>query len=340
MEAPILLKTVPVENNNEWKAVVAQYKEPEFWRAVWQLFNTLGPYLLLWFLIYLSLQISWLLTIPLSVLAAGLLTRIFIIFHDCGHGSFFKSPRANAFFGFVTGMLTFTPYYYWRWQHALHHKSSGDLDGRGIGDIWTLTVREYLELSSGKRLAYRLVRNPVVLFVLAPFFLLLFKQRFSMKAAPRRERYSVWWINLAIIAISVSLSLIYGWLPYLIIQLAIPGISGSAGIWLFYVQHQFEGVYWERREKWDFTAAALQGSSYYKLPKILQWFSGNIGFHHIHHLSPRIPNYKLEKCHRSKPMFQELNPITVKSSLRSLKFRLWDESAKKIVVFRLLIKHA
>lgn len=334
MKASILSEAKPAESTNQWKTAVAPYKEPEFWRSVWQLCNTLGPYLLLWVLIYLSLQVSWLLAIPLSLLAAGFLVRAFIIFHDCGHGAFLKSPRANAFFGFVTGVLTFTPYYHWRWQHALHHKNSGNLDGRGAGDVWTLTVQEYMAASTWKRFAYRLGRSPVVLFVIAPFFLFIFKHRFSMKTAGRRERHSVWWTNLAIIGVGIPLSLIYGLVPYLIIQISIIGISGLAGIWLFYVQHQFEGTYWERRETWDFTAAALKGSSYYKLPKILQWFSGNIGFHHIHHLSSLIPNYKLEECHRTNPMFQNLKPVTIISSLKSLKLRLWDESSKKLVGFQ------
>jgi len=263
--------------------------------------------------------------------AAGFLVRVFIIFHDCGHGSFFKSRRANDAWGFIAGVLTFTPYFHWRWEHALHHSTSGDLDRRGVGDVWTLTVQEYLESSRWKRFAYRLARNPFVLFVLAPLFLFVIRERFPSPGAPRRERNSVYLTNLAILGLAGTLSCIFGLKAYLLLQLTITLVAGSAGIWLFYVQHQFEGVYWERGEEWDYAKAALQGSSFYKLPKILQWFSGNIGFHHIHHLSPRIPNYHLEKCHRAEPLFQTVQPITLFSSFKSFTFRLWDEQRRKLV---------
>jgi omega-6 fatty acid desaturase (delta-12 desaturase) len=321
-----------------WKAILARYQKPSFWRASWQIVNTIGSYAALWYLMYLSLRVSWWIALPLAVLAGGLLVRTFIIFHDCGHGSFFKSRFANAFWGFISGMLTFTPYYHWRWEHSLHHGAAGDLDRRGVGDIWTLTVQEYLESSRWKRFAYRLARNPIVLFVIAPLALFVFWQRVPSPRANRRERQSVWWMNLAILGMAAALSAVFGIVPYLVIQSTAMVVAGSAGVWLFYVQHQFEDVYWERGEDWDYTAAALRGSSFYKLPRILQWFSGNIGFHHIHHLSPRIPNYYLEKCHRSDPMFQDVKPVTLFSSLKSFTFRLWDESAKKLVGFRHLKK--
>jgi omega-6 fatty acid desaturase (delta-12 desaturase) len=197
--------------------------------------------------------------------------------------------------------------------------------------VWTLTVQEYLEATRWKRLAYRLARNPFVLFVLAPLFLFLVKQRFPSPKARRSERQSVHLTNLVVLALAAGLCFVMGWKAYLFIQLAIMLPAGVAGVWLFYVQHQFEGVYWERREKWDYLAAALQGSSFYKLPKVLQWFSGNIGFHHIHHLSPRIPNYNLEKCHRAEPLFQTVKPIGFWASFRSLSFRLWDEKRRQLV---------
>ena len=315
----------------EWKKIVARYQKPSVGRGVWQIVNTVVPYITLWYLMYLSLSVSWWLTIPLAVLAGGFLVRTFIIFHDCGHGSFFKSALANHIVGAVTGVLTFTPYYYWRWQHAIHHSTSGDLDRRGMGDVWTLTVQEYLDASRWKKFAYRLARNPFVLFVLAPLFLFLLMQRVPMPKAPVRERYSVYWTNLAIGAIAAGTIYFFGLTSYLIIQLTVLMVAGSAGVWLFYVQHQFEGVYWERSEDWDYATAALQGSSFYKLPKVLQWFSGNIGFHHIHHLSPRIPNYHLEKCHQAEPLFQTVKPVTLLSSLKSFTFRLWDEQRRKLV---------
>lgn len=322
----------------KWKEIVAKYRKPNRWRANWQILNTVGVYIGLWYLMYLSLSISWWLTIPLAVLAGGLLIRAFIIFHDCGHGSFFKSRRANAFWGFITGVLTFTPYYHWRWEHAIHHATTGDLNHRGVGDIWTLTVKEYLESSRWKKFSYRLIRNPFVLFVLGPLFLLLIRQRFPNPGAKPREKRSVWIMNLTIFGVAAGLISIYGFLPWLIIQLTATAVAGTCGVWLFYIQHQFEDAYWERNEEWDYTDAAMKGSSFYKLPKVLQWFSGNIGFHHIHHLSPRIPNYNLERCHRSDPMFTEVEAMTIFGSLKTVTYRLWDEEAKKLISFRRLRK--
>jgi omega-6 fatty acid desaturase (delta-12 desaturase) len=283
---------------------------------------------------YLSLSWSWWITLALAVLAGLFLIRIFIIFHDCGHGSFFKSPLTNDIVGFITGVLTLTPYYHWRWEHSIHHASAGALDRRGTGDVWTMTVEEYLKSSRWKRFAYRLARNPFVLFGIAPIYLFVIAQRFPAAKAHPRERWSVRWMNLAILGVAAALSSAFGIVAYVLIHLIIVMVGGGLGIWMFYVQHQFEDVYWERDENWDFTAAALKGSSFYKLPKVLQWFSGNIGFHHIHHLSSRIPNYNLERCHKSDPMFQHIKPITLFSSLKSLTFRLWDEQRGKLVGFR------
>jgi len=316
-----------------WRKIVEKYQQPSTTRAIWQLINTLVPYVLLWYLMYLTREVSLWLTIPLAVLAGAFLVRVFIIFHDCGHGSYFKSRKANDVVGFLAGVLTFTPYYHWRWEHAIHHSSAGHLDKRGIGDVWTMTVQEYLESSRWRRFAYRLARNPLVLFVLAPLFLFVIRQRFASAHADQRERHSVWLMNLAIFCMATLLSWVFGVIAYLIIQLTVIMVAGAAGVWLFYVQHKFEDVYWERGDNWSYTAAALQGSSFYKLPKVLQWFSGNIGFHHIHHLSARIPNYNLQKCHESDPLFQQIKPTTLGSSLRSLTLRLWDEQSKKLVGF-------
>jgi omega-6 fatty acid desaturase (delta-12 desaturase) len=326
--------SAPTETHTDpavWKEIVVRYQKPAIWRGLWQLINTMGPYAALWVLMYFSRSVSWWLTVPLALLAGGFLVRVFIIFHDCGHGSFFKSRRANDVLGFICGVLAFTPYFHWRWEHALHHSTAGDLDRRGKGDVWTLTVQEYLESSRWKRFSYRLARNPIVLFVLAPLFLFLIRERFPSSGAEARERHSVYWTNLAILGVAGGMSWIFGIKSYVLIQLMIMMVAGSAGVWLFYVQHQFEGVYWERADDWDYTKAALQGSSFYKLPKVLQWFSGNIGFHHIHHLSPRIPNYHLEKCHKAEPLFQTVKPITLFSSLKSFTFRLWDEQRRKLV---------
>ena len=321
-----------------WKQIVLQYQKPSRWRALWQIVDTIVPYALIWFLMYLSLLVSWWLVLPLALLAGMFLVRVFIIFHDCGHGSYFKSRKANDVVGFVTGLLTLTPFYQWRWDHAIHHATSGHLDKRGTGDLWTLTVQEYLESSRWKRFAYRMARNPVVLFVIAPLVVMVIKQRFPSHNADKRERLSVYWMNVAILGMAAGLSLLFGFLPYLLIQLTVLAVAGSIGFWLFYVQHQFEGVYWERAEQWDYAAAALKGSSFYKLPKILQWFSGNIGYHHIHHLSARIPNYNLERCHKAHLMFQQVKPLTLSASFRTLALRLWDEQHKKLVGFRHLKK--
>ncbi|MDZ4774531.1 MAG: fatty acid desaturase [Planctomycetota bacterium] len=319
-----------------WRELVAEHQVPSAKRATWQLFNTLGSYAAVWYLIYLSASVSWWLALPLACFAGALMVRSFILFHDCCHGSFFESKLANDIVGFTIGVLTFTPYTHWRWEHALHHATAGNLDRRGVGDLWTLTVREYLEASRWKRFAYRLARNPFVLFVLAPLAMFIVVQRFPARKANARDRRSVWLTNLAIVCVGFGMSLAFGFVPYLILQLTAMAVGGAAGIWLFYVQHQFEDAYWENTESWDFTAAALKGSSFYKLPKVLQWLSGNIGFHHIHHLSTKIPNYNLERCHHSDPLFQRVKAITLLGSSKTLRLRLWDESSRKLIGFRKL----
>ena len=320
-----------MQDKSAWKDALARYQRASPKRALWQLTNTFGPYLLLWYAMYRVLEISIWLTVPLAIVSSAFLVRIFIIFHDCTHGSYFRSRRANEILGFIAGVLTFTPYQQWQWEHAMHHGSAGDLDRRGTGDIWTMTVAEYLSAAPRRQLAYRLTRNPLVLFVLAPLFVFVIKQRFASPKADKRRRRSILHLNLVLLGTTVLLCSIFGVLPYLLIQSITMTIAGGVGLWLFYVQHQFDGVYWERGDNWDYTTAALRGSSYYKLPRVLQWLSGNIGFHHIHHLSPRIPNYNLQRCHESDRLFQEVTPVTLTSSLRSLRFRFWDEQGRKLV---------
>jgi len=315
------------------RSVLIRFQKPSTTRALWQFGNTVVPYVALWVVMYHALQISLWLAIPLAMLAGALLVRVFIFFHDCGHGSFFKSHWANAVFGFICGVLTFTPFYHWRWQHAIHHGTSGKLDQRGVGDIWTMTVQEYLESTRWKRFSYRFQRNPFVLFVIAPLYIFLIRQRFASSDASPRERQSVWLMNLALLCVAVLMSWLFGLWNYLLLQVIAWMVAGASGIWLFYIQHQFEDAYWERDEQWDYTAAALRGSSYYQLPRVLQWLSGNIGFHHIHHLSSNIPNYNLERCHRADPIFQQVKPITLFTSFKTLRYRLWDEAARKLVSF-------
>ncbi len=316
-----------------WKEMAARYQRPAHGRALWQVLNTLVPYLALWWVMDRCLAVSFWCALPVAVLAGAFLVRLFIIFHDCAHGSFFKARWANELLGNLTGVICFTPFYRWRWEHAVHHASSGDLDRRGIGDIWTMTLKEYLAASRRKRLAYRLARNPFVLFVLAPLFLFLVVERIPTGKEGLRERVSVYGTDLGLALALGGMSWAMGWKAFIPLQLIVIMIAGSAGVWLFYVQHQFEDSYWERSEEWDFEKAALEGSSYYKLPRILQWFSGNIGFHHIHHLSPRIPNYRLEECHRAEPLFNAVKPITLWGSLKSLNYRLWDEQSRRLVGF-------
>jgi acyl-lipid omega-6 desaturase (Delta-12 desaturase) len=319
------------QSPKDWRKAVAPYAEPDVKKSSWQIINSFVPYIVLLVVMYWSLEVSYWLTLALSIFGAGFLMRIFIIFHDCGHGSFFTSNKANAFWGFITGVITLTPYYYWRRDHAIHHATVSDLDRRGIGDVKTLTVQEYVSLSAWQKLAYRFYRNPLILFVFGPAVVFLLIHRFARKDAGHRERMSVYWTNLALLAVFAAIHFTIGLPAFLLVHGPVWLISFSAGVWLFYVQHQFEGTYWEHHKDWDYVTAALKGSSFYKLPKILQWFSGNIGYHHIHHLSPRIPNYNLEQCHNENLMFQDIQPITLFSSLKSLRFRLWDEEKCLVV---------
>ncbi len=321
-----------------WKTLVDNYQTSHTWKSIWQLSNSLFSYIALGYLMYLSLSVGYWLTLLLAIPAAGFIVRIFIIQHDCGHGSFFGSKKVNDAIGMLFSLITFVPYHYWKKGHAIHHANAGKLDHRGIGDINTLTVAEYRELSRWGKVKYRLYRNPFILFTIAPFLLFVFVYRFpnSRDKSLKRIESTVYWTNLALAILIGGLIWLVGWEAYLLIQIPVTLIASSAGTWLFYVQHQFEDAYWASAEHWDYAQAALQGSSYYKLPKILQWFTGNIGFHHIHHLSPSIPNYLLEKCHKENPEFQDTVILTLRSSLRSIFLTLWYEEEKKLVSFRYL----
>ncbi len=331
--ATILPERQP-HKNTHWRQIVAKYERADVARSLWQVCNSFVPFIALWYLAYRSLAISFWLSLACSTLAAGFLLRIFIIFHDCTHGSFFKSQRWNHIVGSIAGVLTWTPYYYWRWTHSVHHATAGNLDKRGMGDVWTITVQEYLAFSPLKRLGYRLYRHPIVLFILGPVFLFVLWNRFSTdKDAGKRERYSVYGTNVALAVISAVLIYAVGWKAFLLVEAPLFTLAAVAGVWLFYVQHQFEDTYWAHGEEWDYVKAALHGSSFYQLPKVLQWFTGNIGYHHVHHLSPRIPNYKLEQAHEENALFQDVPSITLWSSLKAISYRMWDEGRKKLVGF-------
>ncbi len=319
-----------------WYQTIRKYETPSLRGAIWQLVNTFIPYMFLWYLMYRTIQAGypyWV-TLVLAVPAAGLLGRIFIFFHDCVHSSFFASRRANTILGNVCGILTFTAYADWRRVHGLHHAATGDLDRRGTGDIRMLTVDEYMEASKLKRLRYRLFRNPLVMFLMGPVYQFLIFHRFSHKGAGKKERYSVHFTNLAILVIILAANSTVGLAIYAQIQLPVLLICGAMAVWVFYIQHQFEGVYWARHSDWDPIRVGLEGSSYYKLPKVLQWLTGNIGFHHVHHIRPRIPNYNLQQCHDETPALQGVEPLTIRKSLRSVFLKLWDEKQNKIVGFK------
>ncbi|NOU92470.1 fatty acid desaturase [Paenibacillus sp. LMG 31456] len=313
---------------------VAPYEKSITKSSVRQILNTIPPLILLWVAAYLSLSVSYWLSLAFSIIASGFVIRTFIIFHDCCHQSFFKNRLANEILGTVTGVITMFPYHQWKNAHSIHHATSSNLDKRGIGDIWMLTVDEYIALPLWSRIAYRLYRNPLSMIIVGPIYTFLIAQRFNVKGARRPERINTWITNICIVALYSLLCWAIGWQTFLLIQGPIFWISGALGIWLFYVQHQFEDSYFENEEEWSYVKAAVEGSSYYKLPKVLQWITGNIGFHHVHHLNPRVPNYHLEEAHNAVPPLQQVTTITIATSLKSLQFRLWDEENKAFVGFK------
>ena len=321
-------------NQPSWREVILKYAQPSLRSSLWQFTNSLIPYFGLLFLMYLSLQVSYFLTLFLSVFAAAFMVRLFIIFHDCGHGSFFKSSKLNYSTGVFLGILTFTPYGKWHRAHKIHHATVGNLDKRGTGDVWVLTVDEFKNINKWKRRFYRVYRNPLIMFLIGSPLIFLGLNRLTNRHLNRNERLNVYFTNFALLLIVITMYFTIGLKAYLMIQLPVIVIGSVMGVWLFYVQHQFEGVHWYRQEEWDYKTVALQGSSFYKLPKILQWFSGNIGFHHIHHLSPKIPNYKLAKCHRENEIFSEISPITLWASLKTMKLRLWNEQNRRLIGFK------
>ncbi|MDQ0225651.1 Delta(5) desaturase DesA [Metabacillus niabensis] len=325
-----------IQSTKQLRKQVAPYEKANTKASIKQLINTLGPYFLLWFLAYQSLSISYFLTLGISVIAAGFLVRVFIIFHDCCHYSFFKNRNANKILGTITGVLTLFPYSQWQHDHSIHHATSSNLDKRGTGDIWVLTVDEYLAAPLWRKIAYRIYRNPFVMFGLGPIYVFLIMNRFNKKGAKKKERLNTYLTNFLIVFVAVLLSWLIGFESFLLVQAPIFLISGTLGIWLFYVQHTFEDSYFEENDEWSYVKAAVEGSSYYKLPKLLQWLTGNIGYHHVHHLSPRVPNYKLEDVHNNTEPLQNVPTITLLTSLKSLKFRLWDTRNKKFVGYNVI----
>ena len=323
-----------------WREALAPYAVPHLGRSLLDIATSVVPYLALSVLMYLSLDVSYLLTLALAIPAAGFLVRTFIVFHDCTHGSFLRSKRANAWLGTALGLLTFSTFACWRHNHAVHHATAGDLDRRGVGDLPTITVAEYQARSWRGRLAYRLFRNPLVMFGVGPIFALVVQPRVVPRSARPRIKRSVIATNIALVALVGTLCWLIGWRDYLLVQLPTVMLAGAAGIWLFYVQHQFEDVYWESTARWSYADAALRGSSYLKLPKVLQFFSGNIGLHHVHHLSARIPNYNLQRAHDENPIFHDVPTLSLTDGLRAMRLKLYDEERRRMVTFAQARKHA
>ena len=322
------------EKTKQLRKDVAPFAKSETKISILQMINTIGPLLLFWALAYGLYPVSPWISVGCAVIAAGFVIRTFIIFHDCTHGSFFKSKKANDTVGFFTGVLTSFPYAKWKREHTIHHATSSNLDKRGIGDIDMLTVDEYLEKSKLGRLGYRLYRNPLVMFGLGPIFLVVVANRMNRSDAKPKERMNTYLTNIVLVGIFALLIWGFGWQTFLVVHGVTMFIAGSLGIWLFYIQHTYEDSYFEYESEWDYVKAAVEGSSYYKLPKLLQWITGNIGFHHVHHLSPRIPNYRLEDAHENVKPLQQATTITLVTSLESLRYKLYDPENQKFVTFK------
>lgn len=319
------------------RKLCASFARPLRGRAIWQLINTAVPFVLLWAFMAQTVLWGWnyawtvLLAIPMS----GLFIRLFIIQHDCGHGSFFASRKADHMVGAALGVVTLFPYGYWKKTHAIHHATSGNLDRREFGDVRTLTVEEYLKLSRVGRMNYRIYRSAPALFLVGPFYQFVLKHRipFDLPFAWKKEWASVLWNNLVLGLVVWGLVATIGWKALLLVEMPILLIAGALGIWLFYVQHQFEDAYWERQDAWDADTAAIQGSSFYDLPRFLHWFTGNIGFHHIHHLASKIPNYRLREAFESSPALQKAPRLSIRESFRCARLKLWDEQKRRLVGF-------
>jgi omega-6 fatty acid desaturase (delta-12 desaturase) len=312
---------------------LAPYAQPHLGRALLDLASSVVPYFALTVLMYLSLEVSYLLALVLAVPAAAFLLRTFILFHDCTHGAFVPTRRANTWLGVVLGVLVFQAFHSWRYNHAVHHGTAGDLDRRGTGDVHTLTVAEFNAMAPRGRFLYRLFRHPLVMFGFGPLYSLVLQPRMMRRSAQPRIRRSIAGTNLALAVIVGGLCWLVGWQAFLLVQMP-PTLRGAAaGVFLFYVQHQFEDTYWERRDDWSFAESALQGSSHLKLPQPLQFFTGNIGIHHVHHLNARIPNYNLQRAHDENPVFHDVPTLSLWDGVRSVRLKLWDEDRGRLVTF-------
>jgi omega-6 fatty acid desaturase (delta-12 desaturase) len=321
------------QDRSSWLGCVDRYARPHLGRSALSLATSVVPFVGLWVLMYLALNVSYLLVLVLAVPTAGFLLRTYILFHDCAHGSFLPGRRANAYLGVVLALIVFTPFALWRRDHAVHHATGSDLDRRGTGDVPTLTLAEYQARSWRGRLGYRLFRNPMVMFTLGPIYSMLIMQRWVDRSARPRIQRSVWGTNLALALVVGALCWFLGWHAFLLVEAPLIPLAGGAGIWLFYVQHQFETTYWQHTQDWSYEDSALRGSSYLRLPKVLQFFTGNIGLHHVHHLSPKIPNYNLQRAHDENPIFHNVPKVSLWDGLRATRLKLWDEDTDRLVTW-------
>jgi omega-6 fatty acid desaturase (delta-12 desaturase) len=316
-----------------WRDALAPYGRPRLGRSLLDLATSVVPYVALSVLMYVAVDVSYLLVLAIAVPASGFLLRTYIVFHDCAHGSFLPAKRANVWLGVLLGLLVYSPFHSWRHSHAVHHATAGDLDRRGVGDVLTLTVAEYEASSWRRRLAYRLFRNPFVMFGLGPIYAMVLQPRLVSRSTRPRIRRSVIGTNIALAVVVAALCWLVGWREYLLVQWPPALGAASAGVWLFYVQHQFEDTYWQSKDDWSYADAALRGSSYLRLPKLLQFFTGNIGLHHVHHLSARIPNYNLQRAHDENPIFHDVPTLSAWDGLRAVRLKLWDEDRGRLVTF-------
>jgi omega-6 fatty acid desaturase (delta-12 desaturase) len=324
---------VSSEESTVWRESVAPHELPSMRRSLVDLATSVVPYLALTVLMYVCLDVSVWLTLALTVPAAGFLLRTFIVFHDCTHGSFMPTKRGNRWVGRLAGLLVFQPFANWGHNHAVHHGTAGDLDRRGTGDVMTLTVEEYESRSWRGRLGYRLFRNPLVMFGIGPIWSLMIGPRIWSSKQRIRQRNSILLTNLALAIVVGAIVWLVGFQAWLLVQMPVVILAGTLGVWMFYVQHQFEDAYWESSENWSYSDAALQGSSYLRLPKVLQFFTGNIGLHHVHHLSAKIPNYNLQRAHDEIEIFQEVPVLTIRDGLRSIRLKLIDPDSGRLLTW-------
>jgi acyl-lipid omega-6 desaturase (Delta-12 desaturase) len=320
-------------SEQSWKDALAPHSQSRTDRAAMQVATSLLPYLILSTTSYLTLGVSTVLTVLLVIPTAGFLVRTFVVFHDCAHGSLFPSRRANHRVGVVLGLFVMAPFRQWQHEHSVHHATSGDLDRRGIGDVMTLTVSEYSSKPWYQRLGYRLFRNPLVMFGLGPILAMMIGPRIPARTARRRQRNSVLLTDVTLVAVVTLLCWAMGWRDFLVVWAPAALLAGSAGVWLFYVQHQFEDAYWQHSDDWGYAEAALRGSTFLKLPTVLRFFTASIGLHHVHHLNARVPNYNLKRAHESHPIFSEVPTISMWEGIRATRFKLWDEQSSKMLTF-------